>query len=74
MFIYLFIYLFWLHEFFDRKTSKNQRNEHNSSKIVISLLKIGMILAFIIIYPLNISLKKIFWPHWEKIILAGLSS
>ena len=49
MFVYLFIYLFWLHEFFDRKTSKNQRNEYNSSKIVISLLKIGMILAFIII-------------------------
>ena len=36
---------------------KNQRNEHNFSKIVISLLKIGKISAFIIIYPINISLK-----------------
>ena len=29
---------FWLPDFFDRKTSKNQRNEHNFSKIVMPLL------------------------------------
>ena len=39
------------------KHKKNQRNEHNFSKIVISVLKIGTILRFIIIYPLNILLK-----------------
>ena len=36
---------------------KNQRNEHNFNKIVLSALKIGMILGFIIIYPLHILLS-----------------
>ena len=58
-FIHLFFF-FRLHELFDRKTSKNQRNEGNFSKIVISVLKIGMILVFIIIYPLTISLTFFF--------------
>ena len=46
--------IFWL------KNIKNQRNEHNFSKIAISVLKIGMILAFTIIYPIDISLKNFF--------------
>ena len=54
---------FWLHEFFDRKT-KNHKNKHNFSKIVISILKIGMILAFTIIYPLNILLQ--FFEYIER--------
>ena len=42
------------------KLKKNQRNECNFSKIVMPVLKIGMILAFIIVYPVNISLKNFF--------------
>ena len=72
-FQYVFFCCCWLHEFFDQKTSKNQRNEHKLSKIVVSVLKIGMILAFIIIYPLNIWLT-FFWAHWEKMVLLDLSS
>ena len=49
-------YIFLLHKLLIQNI-KIQRNEHKFSKIVISLLKIGKILAFIIIYPINISLK-----------------
>ena len=37
------------------KNIKYQRNGHNCSKVIISLLKIGMILVFIIIYPISTS-------------------
>ena len=63
--LYGHVFFFLTARIFDRKTSKNQRNEHNFSNIVISLLKIGMILAFIIIYPKNISLKT-FFEHIER--------
>ena len=46
--------------FLIEKHQKNQRNGHNFSKIVKSLLKLGMILAFTLTYPINISLKNIF--------------
>ena len=58
--------------FLIEKHKKNNRNEYNVLKIVISVLKIGLILAFTIIYSLNISLKM-FWAHWEKMVLVGLS-
>ena len=45
--------------FLIEKHTKNQRNEHNFSKIVISVLKIDTILRFIIIYPLNIFLSTL---------------
>ena len=67
----MFFFFFFCCMNFLIEKQKNQRNKHNFSIIVISLLKFGVILAFTIIYPLNISLKNENGPCRFKLITSS---